>query len=105
MQNIGASLPERSLNWCHDTCFYENGIFVADAGNSRVLGFETPPSVSNPIATNLIGKKDFNTGSENRDTVFGTDKNLYWPFSICIENDIMAIADTGNHRIFLNKLI
>ncbi len=57
MQNIGASLPERSLNWCHDTCFYKNGIFVADAGNSRVLGFETTPSVSNPIATNLIEKR------------------------------------------------
>ena len=94
-----------TLNWCYDTCFYKNGIFVADAGNSRVLWFDKTPSVSNPIATNLIGKKDFNTGSENRDTVFGTDKNLYWPFSICIENEIMAIADTGNHRIFLNKLL
>ena len=94
-----------TLNWCYDTCFYKNGIFVADAGNSRVLWFDNTPSVFNAAATNLIGKKDFNTGSENRDTVFGTDKNLYWPFSICIENEIMAIADTGNHRIFLNKLL
>ncbi len=93
-----------TLNWCYDTVFYKNGIFVADTGNSRILWFETTPSVSNTVATNLIGKKDFNTGSENADTVFGTDKNLYWPFSICIENDLIVIADTGNHRIYLNKL-
>ena len=93
-----------TLNWCYDTFFYKNGIFVVDTGNSRVLWFENTPSVSNQKADNLIGKKDFNTGSENADTVFGTDKNLYWPFSICIDGDTMAISDTGNHRIFLNKL-
>ena len=93
-----------TLNWCYDTFFYKNGIFVADTGNSRVLWFEHTPSVSNQAATNLIGKKDFTTGSENADTAFGTDKNLYWPFSICIENDTIAIADTGNHRLFLTQL-
>jgi hypothetical protein len=93
-----------TLNWCYDTCFYKNGIFVADTGNSRVLWFDNTPTLPNAMATNLIGKSDFNTGSENLDTVYGTEKTLYWPFSICIENDVMAIADTGNHRIFLNKL-
>lgn len=93
-----------TLNWCYDTLFYKNGIFVADTGNSRVLWFEITPSVSNAFADNLIGKSNFNTGSENADTVFGTEKTLYWPFSISIENETMVLADTGNHRIIFYKL-
>jgi hypothetical protein len=102
---FGLYPQSHTLNWCYDTFFYEKGIFVVDTGNSRILWFENTPSVSNQKADNLIGKKDFNTGSENADTVFGTGKSLYWAFSICIDGDVIAIADTGNHRVFLKKLI
>lgn len=105
-QNQFGLFPQKhTLSWCYDSFFYKNGLFVADTGNSRILWFEHTPSVSNAAATNLIGKKDFNTGSENLDTVFGTDKTLYWAFSICVEGDTIAIADTGNHRVFLKKII
>ena len=98
--------PEaNTLNWCYDTQFYKNGIFVADSGNSRILWFDNTPSVSDAFADNLIGKSHFNMGSENADTVFGTEKTLYWPFAISIENDTLVLADTGNHRIVFYTLI
>ncbi|TAE46859.1 MAG: hypothetical protein EAZ89_19205 [Bacteroidetes bacterium] len=93
-----------TLNWCYDTCFYEKGLFVADTGNSRVLWFEQLPAVSNAPATDLIGKRNFFTGSENIDTVSGTEGTLYWPFSLSIAGKLMAVADTGNHRIALYEL-
>ena len=34
----------QTLNWCYDTCFYKDGLWVADTGNSRVLWFEKFPS-------------------------------------------------------------
>ena len=40
----------------------------------------------------------------NNATVFGTEKNLYWPFSICADQGRLAVADTGNHRIVLYQL-
>jgi hypothetical protein len=105
-QNQFRLFPQsHTLSWCYDSFFYKDGIFVADTGNSRILWFRATPSVSNPKADNLIGKSNFNIGSENLDTVFGTEKTLYWAFSIAIEGDILAIADTGNHRIFLHKLL
>lgn len=93
-----------TLSWCYDACFFQNELLVADTGNSRVLRFEPVPGQSNAAAGALIGKSDFFTGSENAETVFGTEKNLYWPFSICADQGRLAVADTGNHRIVLYQL-
>ncbi len=93
-----------TLSWCYDACFHQNGLLVADTGNSRLLRFHQMPEHHNPVADGLIGKPNFFTGSENAETVFGTEANLYWPFSICADQNRLAVADTGNHRILLYGL-
>jgi hypothetical protein len=93
-----------TLNWCYDSCFFNGGILVADTGNSRVLRFNTIPSTHNAPADGLLGKPNFFTGSENADTVFGTEKSMYWPFSICTDGPQLAVADTGNHRVLIYPL-
>lgn len=98
---FGLQPAAHTLNWCYDTCFFQKGLLVADTGNSRVLRFDTLPGHNNAAADGLIGKPDFFTGSENAETVFGTEKNLYWPFSICADQSRLAVADTGNHRILI----
>ena len=95
---------QNTLNWTYDTFFYKQGLFVADTGNSRLLWFAEVPTSSNLMADGLIGHADFQTSSENAGSRFGTDRQLYWPFSICIDAHRMAIADTGNHRIVLGEL-
>lgn len=96
-----------TLNWCYFANFFQNGIFVLDTGNSRVLWFETVPQNNDAPANSLIGKPDFYTGSEFADTVFGTEKSLYWPFSFGLSSTSsqIIIADTGNHRIVICDLL
>jgi hypothetical protein len=101
---FGPHPTPNSLSWCYDSCFFKQGMLVADTGNSRVLRFTKMPQTSNPAADRLIGKHNFFTGSENAETVFGTEKSMYWPFSICADADTLAVADTGNHRILLYPL-
>ncbi len=93
-----------TLNWCYDSCFWQEGLLVADTGNSRVLWFDQLPVLPAEAATGLIGKPDFYTGSENADTILGTASSLYWPFSLSTTPQFLAIADTGNHRLFLAHL-
>ncbi len=95
---------ERTLNWCYDSFLHKDGIFVLDTANSRAKWY---PEIleNNQEADDLIGQPDFNTGSENVQNLKGTDTGLYWPFSICIEQQQLVIADTGNHRVLLNKLL
>lgn len=93
-----------TLNWCYDACFYQDGLWVVDTGNSRVLWFDRVPASHDQEADNVLGQDDFNTGSENKNTIRSTEASLYWPFQICIEQQTMVIADTGNHRIVINEL-
>lgn len=104
-QNQFSLFPkENSLNWVYDSFFYKNGLIIADTGNSRLLWFENIPTENASNADNLIGQERFNIGSENANTRYGTDKQLYWPFSLCISENLIFIADTGNHRIIIFKL-
>ncbi|MEO1627703.1 MAG: hypothetical protein AAFV25_21315 [Bacteroidota bacterium] len=93
-----------TLNWCYDTCFYKDGLWVADTGSSRILWFDSLPTQHNAEANNLLGQDNFTTGSENKNTIWSTEGSLYWPFQICIEGKTMVAADTGNHRIVINHL-
>jgi hypothetical protein len=94
-----------TLNWCYDTHFYKSGIWIADTGNSRLIWHSVISKELNRTAERLIGHHDFNTGSENADTVRTTENSLYWPFAISIQDEFMALADTGNHRIVLYHLL
>ncbi len=93
-----------TLNWCYDTCFYKNGLWVADTGSSRILWFDQLPTQHDTAAVNVLGQDDFTTGSENKNTIWSTEGSLYWPFQVCIEDQTMVVADTGNHRIVINHL-
>jgi hypothetical protein len=94
-----------TLNWCYDSMFYKNGIWIADTGNSRLVWHSHISKEANPPAYRLIGHDDFLTGSENMETVRTTENSLYWPFAISIDENRMAVADTGNHRIILYELL
>lgn len=93
-----------TLNWCYDTCFYKDGLWVSDSGNSRILWFEQLPDQNNCPANGLLGQDNFNTGSENKNTIWTTEGSLYWPFQLSVEDNILVAADTGNHRIVINHL-
>lgn len=93
-----------TLNWCYDTAFFQNGIFVADTGNSRVLGYQDIPGQNAAAAQSLLGKLHFRMGGEQADHAPASEKSLYWPFSVNVDGHRLAIADTGNHRIVLATL-
>ncbi len=101
---FGLFPSSKSLNWTYDACFYKGGLLVNDTGNSRILWFETIPNSNNEEATAVIGKRDFKTGSENKETLNGTSSSLYWPFSIVTQDNKLIIADTGNHRVVITRL-
>lgn len=99
LNQYGLFPQAHTLSWCYDCCFDDNKLWVADTGNSRILQFQPIPHSSNAAATAVLGKPDFQTGSENLATIFGTTETLYWPFALARQGSQLAAADTGNHRI------
>lgn len=105
-QNQFGLFPDsHTLNWTYDVCFHKEGLLVNDTGNSRLLYFDKTPMINGKPADAVIGKRNFKTGSENKDTIVGTDSSLYWPFSICTYEEKLVVADTGNHRLVIMDLL
>jgi len=50
---IGLFPRSNTLNWCYETCFDQDEIWIADTGNSRLLWFEDIPDRHNAEACNL----------------------------------------------------
>lgn len=103
-QNQHSFFPQaHTLSWCYDTAFGETGIWVADTGNSRIVGWEELPEENNQAAKKLIGQEVFTSGSENMNSIQAAKESLYWPFSVCAHEGKLYMADTGNHRIVVRK--
>ena len=93
-----------TLNWVYDACFYEDGIVIADTGNSRLILHDQIPTVNNAPAVSQIGQPNFETHGETSLSMKSPVANeMYWPFSVNSANNLLISADTGNHRILFYK--
>lgn len=74
---------------------------VADTANNRVLLWGgLPRSGAGRPADTVLGQPDFDVHGENRwDAV--TDDSLCWPYGLCLADDLLAVADSGNNRVML----
>ncbi len=99
---IGAA----SFRWVHDVAGTADQLFVADAGNHRVLAWSPPPTADGD-ATSVFGQSDFVTGGEFPYQP-QTAAALRFPYAIAIDDQgaelrtpRMAVADTANNRVLL----
>jgi len=77
-------------------------LWVADAGNNRVLCYRSPLS-TDPIADRVIGQKDFKVGRANSDGVSAA--SLFTPMGVALAGDDVVVSDSGNHRVLLYKSV
>lgn len=93
-----------TLNWCYDACFLNEGIAIADTGNSRIVVHNSIPIKNNMPAQGLIGQQSFEINGESSLSFTTNIKNeMYWPFAVNAFEDTIIIADTGNHQILFYK--
>lgn len=67
-------------------------LFACDTGHHRVLVWREAPAKDAQPADFVLGHADF--GQEGRGT-------LNMPSSVAVEGDILAVADSWNHRVLL----
>lgn len=70
-------------------------MFVADAANSRVLGYDGLPETNNANAAFVLGQPDFTT--TERTTISAAD--MYSPEWITVMQDRLAVTDTDLNRV------
>jgi hypothetical protein len=93
-----------TLNWCYDMFMRNGSLWLADTGNSRVLFFKKIPTENNVPADELFGNIDFESIGEHLEVGKQNNERLYWPFAVTVTDDLLIVADTGNHRIVFYEI-
>jgi len=98
-ENRGGPVGPDSFRWPHAIAGDERMLFVADAGNHRVLGWRGRPDADRP-ADFVLGQPDFTTAAELPHRPQGAHR-LRFPYGLTMAAGSLAVADTANNRILL----
>lgn len=96
-ENRGGAVCARSFRWPHAIAGNRDVLFIADAGNHRVLGWNGLPQ-QDCDADLVLGQKDFASAREWPYTAQGPAV-LRFPYSLAFQNETLAVADTANNRV------
>ncbi|MEZ5257942.1 MAG: NHL repeat-containing protein [Ilumatobacteraceae bacterium] len=98
-------LGPASFRWPHAIAGTADTLYVADAGNHRILGWQPPPDGDTP-ASIVFGQPDFVTAGEFPYQA-QTASSLRFAYAIDVAPitpggpDAMLVADTANNRVFV----
>ncbi len=92
---------KKSFRWVHEIAGNSEHIYFADAGNHRVLGWNGE-LVSDRKAEVVLGQEDFVKNGEFPYVKQGASRYRF-PYSIAVDGDLLAVADTANNRVLFYK--
>jgi hypothetical protein len=98
-ENRGGAVNARSFRWPHAIAGDARHLFVADAGNHRVLGWSSIPSEDCDAAL-VLGQPKFSTSAEFSYVPQGAARQRF-PYCLALEGTRLAVADTANNRVLL----
>jgi hypothetical protein len=101
-ENRGGPPGPASFRWPHAIAGTAERLFVADAGDHRVLSWAGQPT-ADLSADCLVGQPDFLTAAELPHRPQGPAR-LRFPYGISQADDLLAVADTANNRVLVWRL-
>ncbi|MBE3595591.1 MAG: NHL repeat-containing protein [Hydrogenibacillus sp.] len=99
LENRGKGTSADSFRWPHALSGDAGRLFVADAGNHRVLGYVPHPAVDRP-ADLVLGQSDFTHSFELPHVPQGP-RRLRFPYGVALCAFGLAVADTANNRVLI----
>lgn len=98
-ENRGADVAADSFRWPHAVAGTgSGGVLVADAGNHRLLRWDTHPDADRP-ADAVLGQPDFTGGTEF--PYVSQAGRLRFPYGASSVDGELAVADTANNRVLM----
>lgn len=99
--NRAAYYPDAAaLNMPYGVAAQGDRLIVADAANSRLLGYPLARLGMGAAATHLAGQRDFADKGDNRWGLASRD-SLCWPYGVSACGGTVVVSDSGNNRISL----
>jgi hypothetical protein len=96
-ENRDGPVSAKSFRWPHAIAGNSDVLYVADAGNHRVLGWTGLPDADRD-ADLVLGQKSFTTAIEWPYTAQGPIA-MRFPYCLALQGETLAVADTANNRV------
>lgn len=97
--NRGGQPGRVSFRWPHAIAGDADTLYVADAGDHRVLGWTPHPS-GDDDAHLVLGQGDFTSAEEFKNRPQGAQR-LRFPYGVAVSDGNLTVADTSNNRILI----
>ena len=97
--NAGEGASDVGMRWPHAVAVAGGRIFVADAGNNRIMVWRHFPNADGAPASYVIGQESFATIDHNRGALHPNARALQMPYGVSAHDDMLVCADTANSRL------
>lgn len=98
--NRGGAVGGTTFRWPHSVAGDDDTLYVADAGDHRVLGWTPPPTGGGQVADVVLGQSDLAQIDEFKGRPQGAQR-MRFPYAVVSDSRRLIVADTSNNRILL----
>lgn len=98
-ENAGGEPTSMSMRWPHSVALWGGRICVADAGNNRVMVWNTLPSSNGTPCDYVLGQTDHQLSDHNQSLYWPRANTLNMPYALVANDQWLLAADTANSRV------
>jgi hypothetical protein len=98
-ENAGEGGGSRGMRWPHAVAVAVGSLFVADAGNNRVMAWLNWPRANGAACDFVLGQADASGVDINRSAYYPTAAAMSMPYGMCAQAERLIVADTANSRL------
>jgi hypothetical protein len=98
--NRGGEVSAFSFRWPHAIAGDAGTLFIADAGDHRVLNWSPPPADGNQAADGVLGQDDLGSMEEFKIRPQGAQR-MRFPYAAVTDDERLFVADTSNNRVLI----
>ncbi len=99
-EDNSGELGENTYRWPHALAGDDRTLYIADAGDHRVLGFTPAPASAEQPAAVVLGQAGADVADEFKNRPQGPHR-LRFPYSAVSDADRLFVADTSNNRVMV----
>ena len=98
-ENAGHAPNAMSLRWPHDVTVCDGALWLADAGNNRIMVWRSMPEQDGAPCDLVLGQGDFAATDHNRAHYWPDATCLNMPYGLAATGPWLLVADTANSRL------
>ncbi len=98
-ENAGEPVGPTGMRWPHTVTFWDGTLCVSDAGNNRIMIWQTPPQQNGTPCDTVLGQANMYDCDHNQTSYYPRADTTNMPYAAAAAGERLLVADTANSRL------